>query len=202
MKLRHLFALAAVTGSLTFTASSGHASYTYSTTPTPAVTNFGDSTATLSSVTSGTPLTDTTFVNIANVVITSTTAPPGTDTTSIPVSIPVVITNTPTAGLPGTGTITVMGTLAITRSDSGGEISTFVLSSIVNNGAIIGGGSFTLSSPVYSAPTVNATSTGIGNISMMISDPVVPEPASLVMLGSGLVAVLGLSLGLRRRKKA
>ena len=93
--------------------------------------------------------------------------------------------------------ITVNGTLAFTRSDSGGEISSFTPGTVINNGANIGGVTYTLSHLTYTPPTVNG---GTGNISVRVTPNFIPEPASMIMLGCGLVGVPG--LGLRRMKKA
>jgi hypothetical protein len=117
--------------------------------------------------------------------------------TSISVSVPIVITNTGSPGTMATGTITMTGTLGFQRSDTGGELSTFSNINFINDGAQIGGVTYTLSMQGYAGPTIGSSSFQGGNISVFITPAFaasVPEPASFVMLGSGLVGLLVLGL--------
>jgi hypothetical protein len=205
MTFRGLITIVALAGALMLATSTAQAGYSYTAVPSPAVMPFGvGSVATLSpvgSVPPGVPvLSGVNDVKVANVALSSTTVPPPTDTTSYTVTIPITITNAPSPGTPGTGTITLTGTLAFTRSDSMGETSTFTPTGFTGNGASIGGVTYTLSFFSYAPPTVNNPVPGDGAITVAITPNFIPEPASMVMLGCGLVGVLG--FGLRRMKKA
>jgi hypothetical protein len=146
---------------------------------------------------------DLLLINIADVMLTSATVPPATDTTAFNVFIAVAITNVPGPGTAATGIITGTGVLAFTRSDTGGELSSLTFGNSTNNGANIGGVIYTLSQLSYTPPTTVNNPLGNGNIRVLVTPTVpgtIPEPASMIMLGCGLVAVAG--LGLRRMKKA
>jgi hypothetical protein len=140
MSFRDLFTLAALAGALMLATNSAQAGYSYVAIPSPSTMPFGvGSLAVLSGVGSVPPglpvLSGVNDVKVANVALSSTTVAPPTDTTSYTVTIPITITNAPSPGTPGTGSITLTGTLAFTRSDSMGETSTFTPTGFTGNGA-------------------------------------------------------------------
>ncbi len=175
------------------------AGFSYSSSSNPASVTFGGSTIGLGTVTSASTLSTPTLVNLLNISDTTTTTPPGTDSTSIAFTDTVAITNIPPPGTTAAGSLTFSGILSFTRSDTGGEVSTFTLTS-VSGPTSIDGVTYTLSNLVYAAPTVNST-TGVGNISGLItSTATVPEPASIAMIGIGLATAMGFAA--RRRAGA
>ncbi len=180
------------------------AGFTYtSSSSTPVVTSgsLGDSLIGLGSVSSANTLTTPTLVNLLNVTDTTSTDPSGpTDIFTISFNATVSLTNLPSPGTLDSGDLTFSGTLSFTRSDLGGEVSTFALTDI-SGPTIIGEITYVLSDVSYTAPTVNSTN-GAGNISGLItsigtSTSSTPEPASVAMLGIGLAGVAGFAA--RRR---
>jgi hypothetical protein len=174
---------------LALTGAAAHASFSYSSVPSPGTTPSGGSILTLSPVGSVTELSGSTFVDLADVSLLTTTVPPATDLFSINFSDPISITNMPPPGTAGTGVITLTGTLNFTRSDTGGELSTFTLGSFTPT-ATIGNTLYTLSNVTYSPPTVDDGPSGNGTISGEITATAVPEPAVASMLVLGMVGTL------------
>jgi len=199
MTFRRCFALAALLGALMVGTNTARADFNYVATPTPSPNTFGQSTITFLAGSNVTPIaTSGSFVNIGFTNDTSTKASPG-DATTIPFAINVAITNSITTG-PGTsatGTITVLGTLTVGGNTSNAITTwtpTFNASSFSGT---IGGVTYTVSNLVMNAPTPNGSNSSIqGSIGSFVAG--VPEPASLVMLGSGLVGIVGVGLCRRR----
>jgi hypothetical protein len=196
MKMQFVSKTVLAAAAMVFAGSTAQAGFTYTSAPTPITTVFGGSTATLGGVSSVSTLSIPTFINIADVSLTSTTVQPNTDLTTINFSDPISITNVPTPGTTATGIITVTGTLTFTRSDSGGEISTFTPGAFTPT-ATIGGVQYAISSLTYTPPTVNNTDGGGGNISALVAATVVPEPASLSIVVLSAVGCLA-----RRRRSS
>jgi len=144
----------------------------------------------------------TNSINIQDVEIASATAPPNLISSTVPFSFTLNIVQTPgfQPSTPGSGSVLVSGSLLITRSDVGGEISSLVSMTVPS--LTIGNTTYTFSTPSYAPPVVNSApnSVGAGNLSILITPTIVPEPASLAMMGTGLAGILG--LGLRRSRKA
>jgi len=203
IKLKSLFAALSV--ALLLAASDARAAFTYSVSPATITTTFGTGSTSTYTVSAAFPTPTTSSVlagpQIINLVQTTqftTRTPPATDTTSFPISLVVTINNT----TDGSGSFTVAGTIGVQRSDTGGGVSSFTLTSILPTSLTLGGFTYTLAAPTYTAPTINAT-TANGGISISITEtsvPGVPEPASLVMMGTSALALGGLAVIRRRRQ--
>ena len=190
MKLAAVLALAAMTA-----VNEAKAAFTYSVAPVNTVTAFGaGSSMTVSAFNGGAPsgnLSGNQIINLAQITQTSTTVPPATDTSpGIPVLLTVTITN---GG--GSSAFTVSGNIVVTRSDTQGAASNFVLVSVLPPVINLGGLQYTLGSPSYAAPTISAGVSGNGSLSMLITET--PEPASIALMGIGTAALAGLAI--RRR---
>ncbi len=133
----------------------------------------------------------------ADAGVLTSTQPTRTDTGSVTFTDTVLIT--PNAG--GTVTLTPVNTLTFTRADTGGEISTDAITGGVLTGTN-GIFTYTITAVQYAGPTINNLGAGVGNISYVLTgtDTILstPEPATLSMVGMGLLSVGGLAFARRR----
>jgi len=146
------------------------------------------------------------LVNIQDVEIqTVKTTPPG-DVVN-PVNFTFTLNLTQTVGngstSAGAGSTTFTGSLNVQRADIGNEIS--FLNTLTAAPIVIGNTTYTFSNPTYAAPVVNSlpNSVGAGNFTVLVTPTFtssIPEPSSVILLGSGLAGVVGFRL--RRNKKA
>jgi hypothetical protein len=188
MTLRNLLALTVAAATVLSAVGAAQAAFTYTSAPvaTLASGSLGGSTVITTAVSSVTPLTLPTFINIADVGLASTTAPPATDTFVLSFNDPITLTNISPPGTAATGVIPVTGTLTFVRSDTGGEVSFFMPGPA--SSATIGGVVYSISNLSYTPATVNNLNAGAGNISALVS--AVPEPASASILILGAVGFL------------
>jgi len=225
MSLRRVMLLAALAASFLLAAGmSSQAAYSYSTAITITSASTGGaiapvggspggsmftttdlSTSVILGNISSNPLIGANTVNIGTVAVNTTSATPLTF--NVAYTDVVTITN-PTPG-GSTGTFTINGVLSLTGVQSSGGASggqsSNLYSGTFNQSQLIGGTLFTVNfgngiqNDFFGPPTINGSVTQQGSLGANITPNLIPEPASLALMGTGLVAVLG--LGLRRMKR-
>jgi len=148
--------------------------------------------------------------NIGNVGLTTTNMTAAGESFTVNYTDVVTITN-PTPG-GATGPFTINGTLTLSgvRTDgtaSAGSVTNRYAGTFSQTLAIPAGQLFNVSfgdgsvNDFFGPPTVNNPGgTANGSLGAVINPLGVPEPASVAMMGTGLVAVIGLAL--RRTRKA
>jgi hypothetical protein len=193
MSIRITSLAALVAAMLLATGSSSQATYTLtSQAVVPTGVTFGGTSFTFTAILPAgqTGSTPSNF-NVIDVGASSATAPPASDTGTVTLSDNMTVT-----GATGTETFTLTGTFSLVAGSTGGIVSTYSgsITNIVGSGYTILFAGYAPPSPGSGAGTFND-----GNISITIIPSAVPEPASVAMLGLGLIGVGGFAV---RRKMA
>jgi len=193
MNIRITGLAALLAASVVLAGGRSEAAFTYSTSQAPSTVTSGGSTLTLTPVTSVTPQSGTLIINAVNVALASTTPAPTPPATTPTDMFSLTFNDTVTINVVGDSTVTlrVNQTLAFTRSDTGGQLSTDTLNvgASLLTGTASNGNTYTISAIMYAGPTVNNPLPGNGNISYVITETPrvnVPEPASVGMMALGL----------------
>jgi hypothetical protein len=193
-----IFALVALAAAMVFAGSSTtEAAYSYTVSEmslTPLTFTAGLTTITFDpSVLPASAMTLSNF-NVSNVGAMSTQSPATPDTGST--SFTEIMSISDNAGHSEMFSLT--GTLNLLAGSTGGIATTFTNASI----NVLSGGGFNVSFAGYAPPTAGTPATGLtaGNLSILVIPPAVPEPASVAMLGLGLISVGGFALRRRMAK--
>jgi hypothetical protein len=196
MSIRITGLAALVAAMLLATGASSQASYTLTTTagPTPASVTFGGTAFTFTAILpAGQTGSTASNFNVIDVGAMSSTVPPASDSGSVTLSESFSLT-----GTPGTETFTLTGLFSLTAGSNGGIVSTYAgtITNVVGSGYTVLFAGYAPPSPGSGAGAFND-----GNISLtIIPISAVPEPASVAMLGLGLLSVGGVALRRRMAK--
>jgi len=158
---------------------------TINNTATGATVVFGGTTVTLTNISRGgftVPGPNT--INIGDVSVSTVTPLTGSDTFTINYTDTFTLVNVPPPGSLATGSFPLTGTLTFTGINTGSGVVTNAYTGSTSSGGVLGGITFTGQTLNFASPTVNGPPGSLGGL--ISSNAVIPEPASVVMLGLGL----------------
>ena len=187
--MKRLHWIAAALAAPLFMAGQAMADFTYSTATTPTSQAFGTaSTAQFGPTASASTLSGNQGISLLTIAVQTTATSP-TDTGSVNFSDVITINQTAGHGSdgPGSGMITITGTITWTRSDTGGQSSAISNVTITPSPLQIGNTFYTLSNGIYAQPTVNVPlgDPAAGRVSATLVVTTVPEPSSMAALCVG-----------------
>jgi hypothetical protein len=174
-----------------FLAGQAKADFSYVTAIVPPSAAVGTlSTVGLGAAAGGPGLLGSQDIAVVNVSYTSTQNFATTDSGSVPYTITLTITQDGADGdTPGTGVITITGTLSFTRFDKQGETSSNVFLTATPTPLTIGTTTYSVTGLTYAPGTAQNGLFSNGTISAHLVTAV-PEPASVALLGLGGVVAL------------
>jgi len=148
-----------------------------------------------------------TSLDLTDIQLTSTNpVGPTGDSFSFNYNVALTINNLAPPGTNDSRTFTVSGTITLTNINAGNGTVNNVFNTPTSGTVVIGGVTYTGAigqnpngTNAFTSPTVNSPN-NFGSIGGFVTAAAVPEPASIGIMGAGLLGVAG--LGLARSRKA